>query len=142
MSSTGIIGRKNMMPTNSFAAQQSEIESGLISFPGLHEGIRQIFGTIYEIHPERPLIKAYTDSGGDIANGDFISLNHSTQEIAEKFGKVRKGMRVNVLYTGPNGASANATIIGTEGERNINEPLVENTAERGLFAIFTPGIGV
>ena len=142
MSSTGVISKTIMTPISTHQEQSRATEAGISSSPGLHEGVRQTFATIYAIHPEKTLIKAYDDNGSNIANDKWVPLNHSSREIAERFGTVRIGMRVMVSFTGPDGGSANAFIVGNEGEKNANEPQTENAAQRGMFRIFAPGSGI
>lgn len=140
--STGIISKVISSPVSNNAETNREIQTGIASFPGLHDGVRQTFGYISELHPEKPLIKAYADDGTKIAHDKYIVLNHSTSEIAERWGTVRVGMRIKVEYTGPDGGGASATIVGLEGEKVAEEILIDNNIQRGLFAIFSPGIGL
>lgn len=142
MSSTGNPGRRVILPTTGFAEQHRQTEAAISSYPGLHEGIREAFGTITEVHPEKPMIVAHDDSGSKISNGSFIPLAHGTLEIAERWGTIRRGMRIRVQYSGPDGSNSFATIIGLEGERNVNTPFESNEAEQGLSKIFAPGIGI
>lgn len=142
MSSTGIITKTVMTPTTEYHEQSRSVEGGIGSAPGLQEGTRQVYGTIYDIHPEKPLVKCYDESGSPIACDKWIPLNHSSQEIAERYGTVRMGMNLLVSFVGPDGAGANATIVGNVGEKNLNEPLTPNTAQRGMFRIFAPGTGI
>lgn len=127
------------MSTTSLGEHARQVDSAISSLPGPHQGLRQVFGTIREVHHQKPLIRAYDDSGSPLANDKWIPLNHSTQEIAERFGTIRQGMRIAVWFSGPDGAGANATIVGVESERNTNQPYTPNTIERGLFRIFSPG---
>jgi hypothetical protein len=131
-----------MTPTTSMGEANRIIDSNMASLPGSHESVKQISGVISEVHPERPFIKAYNSNGNRIANDNFIPLNHSPSEIIEKWGTIRVGMKVIVSYCGPNGTSANATIVGLEGGKENEEPYLPNNIERGMFRIFSPGIGV
>ena len=88
------------------------------------------------------MIRAYGDDGEVLANNKYIPLIHSPTEIIERWGTIRKGMRVKVQYTGPDGARADATIIGLESEKNMNTPFFENTIAQGVYKIFGPGIGI
>lgn len=141
MSSSGIISNAKL-PTTLHGEVQRQTDGAISAFPGIGEGSRQATGIIKKIHPDRPrLIKAYADDGTPLANDSWIELNHSAQEIAERWGTVRLGFRVRVTFAGPSGAGADATIIGAEQE-SVSEPHIPNEAARGLFAIFAPGIGV
>ena len=140
--STGIISKTIILPTTEHAERIRSTESGIASYPGMHEGVRQEYGTIFDIHAERRMIRAFADDGSPIANGRFVPLNHGSLEIAERWGTIRKGMRVLINFTGPDGSRANATITELENERNLNKPFSSNTAQRGLFRIFAPGIGL
>jgi len=68
--------------------------------PGLQSSSQQIIGNITEVHENQPLIKASTDTNTVIANGQWIPLSHSVDEIAARFGTIRKNMRVLVMYSG------------------------------------------
>lgn len=140
--STGVISGVQITPTTSQGEIQRKTERAIASFPGLHEGVRRTTGVINKVHPEKPrLIKAYDLQGSAIAGNSWIELNHSAQEIAERWGTVRIGFRVRVTFAGPSGASADAMIVGTEGQ-DINDLLEANEAEQGLYAVFSPGIGI
>lgn len=142
MSSTGFIS-KVITPTTKTGESNRQSESTMNAFPGVHEQVRTTIGVVTQIHPEKSrFVKAYSKyDGATLANGDWIELNHSAQEIAERWGTVRRGFKIKVSYTGPSGAGADGTIIGTE-KQDIEEPPQPNEAARGMYAIFTPGIGI
>lgn len=140
--SSGIISGVQITPTTSQGEAQRKVESAVASFPGLHEGTRRSVGIVNKVNPNKPrLIKAHAMDGTPLANNNWIELNHSAQEIAERWGTVRIGFRVRVTFTGPSGASADAGIIGTEGQ-DVNDPFIPNEAQQGLYAVFAPGIGI
>lgn len=140
--STGMISGVKIAPTNSFGEQTRKTERAIASVPGSHEAVRRATGVINRIHPKRPrLIKAHGLDGTTLANDAWIELNHSAQEIAERWGTVRIGFRVRVTYSGPAGASADATILGSEGQ-DIDESFIPNEAQQGLYAVFAPGVGI
>ena len=109
------------------------------SQPGQESTIQTIQGTITDVHDSAPLIKAHTNIGAAIAGGQWIPLEHSLSDIVERFGKLRKGLKVRVSYTGVDGLNASASIVGLEGESSGEGTLIENKIQIGLFAIFTPG---
>jgi len=131
--------RRPIAATTRLQESTRQSEQLVDRLPSAHESIRQIYGTIREVHPEMSLIKASTSSGSPIANGDWIPLNHSVSDIIERWGTLRKGMRVHVSYTGPDGIAANATIIGTEGDIEGEDTMLENDIDEPLWEIFTPG---
>lgn len=140
--SSGIISGVQIAPTTSQGESARTTERAVAGFPGLDDGVRRVMGIIKAAHPERPrLVKAYALDGTPIANGSWIELVHSAQEIAERWGTVRIGFRVRVLYTGPEGSGADGIIVGTEGQ-DIHEGPIPNEAQQGLYAIFAPGIGI
>lgn len=102
-----------------------------------------VIGIIHQINEQAPrLVKAHDQDGFTLACDNWIELNHSAREIAERWGTVRVGFRVRVSLTGiAGGKKASAIIIGEENE-DTTEPGQPNEAERGLYAIFCPGIGV
>lgn len=141
MSSTGII-RKPSLASNNFTQSVGKMEAADTAFPGLHEGLRMTEGTIYQIHQDRPMVKAFADDRSPIANGKWIVLCHSPREIAERFGTLKKGMRLFVLFSGPDGGRAIGFICGEESEKNMNTPVLPNEISRGMFRVFAPGIGI
>ena len=138
MSSTGTISRVITSTTN--MGERERVASNNQIEP--HNKIDRAVGLVSHVHPEKPrLVKAYNETDySPLANGDWILLNHSAQEIAERWGTVRPGFRIQVTFAGPSGAKADGTIIGAENQ-NIEEPPVANEVARGLFALFAPGIG-
>ncbi len=142
MSSTGIITNNVISPTTKIGGFNKNVEQGLSAFPGLHEGVRQIFGKISKVHQQKPLIKATDDQGSSIANDNWIPLNHSPGEIISSFGTIRRGMRVLVSYVGPDGAGANATIVGDEQQKHSDVPMLPNEVKQNVYRIFSPGSGV
>lgn len=135
MSSTGVISKVKAATTLN-GEMERQLTQDIGAAPGITEGARSEMGTISKVHPNYPrLVKAYADDGTPLANDSWIELNHSAQEIAERWGTVRLGFRVRVNFTGPAGSSADASIIGAEQE-SVREPHVNNTATRGLWAIF------
>ena len=140
MSSTGtvssvIAGAPTSLLDEDSRSQQNETASQ----PGQESTIQTIQGIITSVHDSSPLIKAHTNIGAAIAGGQWIPLDHSLSDIVERFGKLRKGLRVRVSYTGVDGINATAAIVGAEGEQSGEGSLIENKMQKGLFAIFTPG---
>lgn len=123
-----------------FREQQRQLQQELGQLPDVNSAIKNVYGMIVEVDSNRPLIKARTEDGQAIANGNWIPLNYSVEEIVERFGTIRKGMNVSVQCAGPTGNNASATIIGMEGERIAEGTLIENKVQKSLFAIFTPGV--
>jgi hypothetical protein len=140
MSSTGVISRVVMTPTTKHAENQRQVSNAIGGLPGPHEQQKRTIGIINSIHPNIPrFVKANSAlDGTPLANGAWIELNHSAQEIAERWGTVRVGFKIRVSFAGPAGAGADASIISTENIK-LTEPHQPNEAERGLFAIFAPG---
>jgi hypothetical protein len=121
--------------------QQRQLQQGISHLPDSSSAIKQMYGIIIDIDPANPLIKARTPEGRAIADGQWIPLNYSVDEIVERFGTIRKGMNVLVQYTGPSGSSASAFIVGNEGEQLASGTLLENKINKGMYALFYPGIG-
>lgn len=141
MSSSGVISRVFMTPTTSHAENQRQVSGSISGMPGPHQQQKRTSGIIVKIHPEKPrLVKANAADGTPLANGQWIELNHSAQEIVERWGTVRVGFNVRVTFSGPSGAGADATIVSAE-EQALTEPHQPNEAARGLYALFAPGIG-
>jgi len=135
MSSTGVI-HKTRAATSVHTEKQRQLEHAVGAAPGVGGGAGKGVGTINTLHDEKPrLVKAHDDDGVPLANGNWIELNHSAQEITERWGTVREGFRIRVSFTGAVGTSADGTIIGAENEDAL-EPHVSNEASVGLWAIF------
>jgi hypothetical protein len=130
-----------MNPITTIAEDTRHNQSRADAFSAEQNALRHTFGTIQGLDSEgKPAVIVYDDSGQQVAGGSLIPLNYPSERIPELWGTIRIGMRVLVLFTGPDGGSASAFIVGTEGEKNLNSPVVVNDAERGLFAVFSPGI--
>jgi len=139
--STGTVS-KVMAPTSGYQEKQKSIEQSMMAQPGLQQGLRSVYGKITKVHDTKAMVKAIEiNTNTPVANDNWIVLNHSVREIAERWGKIRKGQIVYVQYRGPDGASATGNIVKEQGEELDEEPLVENTMSRGLFRIFGPGCG-
>ena len=140
--STGSVGRVIGAPPSAIVEQARLSQQDTAGFPGLLDGVRQVNATIKEVHPEKPLIKAFADDGVPVANGNWIPLNHSPADIAERWGKLRTGLRILANYSGPSGTGANATIVGEEDEIEGSGLQIENDIAEGLYYIFSPGSSV
>lgn len=131
---------RKMTATTRQAEQQRQSDNAIGLLPDAQDGVRKVVGIVSKVNEERPrLVKANSIDGSPIANGGWIELNHSADEIAERWGTIRSGFLVRVTVSGPDGGGADAIIIGTEGH-DVAEPPVLNDAERGLFLIFPPGM--
>lgn len=131
-----------LAPTTKTAQRHKDVEFSQKQFPGTLSGLRQSFGIIREVHPSQLMIKGYEINGVSLANDKWIPLNHTPLEIAERFGTVRPGMKLLVNYSGADGSSANAFIIGVEDDEQYGQSTFSsNNAERGSYRIFGPGIG-
>ncbi len=132
---------RKMTATTRQAERQRQDENAIGLLPDAQDGVRKVVGVISKVNEEKPrLVKANSIDGSPIANGGWIELNHSADEIAERWGTVRTGFRIRATVSGPDGSGADAVIIGVEGQ-DVIEPVVLNDSERGLFAIFPPGVG-
>jgi hypothetical protein len=143
MSSTGIVSSViSGAPTTLLEEESRSQRNDTAAQPGQSNTIQTIQGVITEVHDSAPLIKAHTNIGVAIADGQWITLDHSVSDIVERFGKLRKGLRVRVSYTGAEGINASATIIGVEGESPGQGTQLENKVQKGLYAVFGPGCGI
>jgi hypothetical protein len=143
VSSSGIIsGVTAGAPTTTFGEEQRQVASAVGAMPGQGQTTQTSYGTIVEIHPSAPMVKAVDRSGHPIANSKWIPLVHSAMEIRERFGKLRKGLTLMVTHTGVDGDQAIGTITGAEGEVKGEGTQLENSVKKGAFAIFSPGIGI
>src|SRR5574343_235575 len=129
-------------PNTSFDEAERQQAGAMSTMPSVNEGIRITNGQISEIHDTKPWVRVVTKEGTPIANGNWVPLSHTVDEIVERFGTIRKGMRVSVTHTGPEGSQALATIVGLENEEKHAALVPKNTVKKGLYAIFTPGVGV
>jgi len=140
MSSTGIVSSVIAgAPTSLLDEDARSQRNESAAQPGQESAIQTIQGVVTSVHDSSPLIKAHTNVGVAIAGGQWIPLDHSLSDIVERFGKLRKGLRVRVSYTGVDGINATASIVGLEGESSGEGTLIENKMQKGLYAIFTPG---
>jgi len=141
MSSTGSVSKVSAAIT--IGGEISRQRQADIDTPDLEGQNKTVYGKITKVDKDQALV--YVDSlYGDskVANGRAIPINHSPREIAERWGKVKKGMIVLVQYTGPTGADASATIIKERGEDMVETKQEENSISQGLYRVFAPGIGI
>lgn len=113
------------------------------SAQSLYDQPVRVAGIVTKVHPTKSrLVKArHAFDGSPLADDRWIELNHSAQEIIERWGTIRIGFRLRVTLSGPSGIGADATVISTELQE-INEPNQINEASRGLWSIFTPGSSI
>lgn len=129
--SAGDISGSPRAPSTITSEQDRQRDSSMSS-TSPHMGTHTTFGTITQVHPEKPLlVKAYDMDGYPIADGEWIRLLHSSKEIAERWGLVSIGMRVQVTLTGLTGSDASAVIAG-----DVDEPHTSTEVAKGLYAIF------
>jgi len=129
--STGDLSGSPRAPST-IGSEENRQRDSSISSSSPHTGVHTTFGTVTQVHPEKPLlVKAYDMDGYPIAEGGWIRLLHSSAEIAERWGLVSIGFRVQVTLSGPTGANASATIAG-----DADEPPTSMEVEKGLYAIF------
>ena len=113
-------------------SEQNRLRDASVSSNSPHMGTHTTFGTVTQVHPEKPLlVKAYDMDGYPIADGEWIRLLHSSTEIAERWGQVSIGFRVQVTLTGLTGSDATAIISG-----DVDEPHTSTEVAKGLYAIF------
>lgn len=129
------MSRTVIAPTTSLGEQQRQNESSQNSFPGGHEGLRQMYGIISAVHPKSAFIKAKDSKGYAIANDRWIPLLHTVKEINDRFGTVQTGMYVLVSYAGADGEHANALIIAESGEKH-GEPNRPNEFSLSSWRLF------
>jgi len=141
MSSTGVIS-KVISPTTVLGERNRQLNGTIDAMPSSHEAIKTVYGIIIELHPDKVrYFKASTEDQTPICNNNYILLKHSAQEIAERWGTIRVGMKVKVVYAGATGNSGDGEIIGSE-ETSMTDPIIDNISERGLYFIFTPGSSI
>lgn len=142
MSSTGIISRV-IAPVTGEGESKRKASSDIGSMPGVESTTRTVYGKITEVDAERALVKIRElHSETMVASAGWVPLGHTPREIAERWGKLKKGQIVSVQYRGPTAADALATIIREPGEDLTEEPLEKNEMSQGLYRIFGPGIGI
>ena len=104
-----------------------------------HSELDWFTGRIKAIHETRRLVIVSRADEGTSFGGDenWITLVHDVQEIVGRFGTVRPGMEVLVIYQGKAGGrnKAFAWIIGEEDETGPNQDMLENDIPLGFNAI-------
>lgn len=141
MSSAGIISKVYSNPTSRMGENNRQSEK-ISSGTSPHEQVKRVTGKVTHVNAEKSrLVKAVGLDGAILGNGDWIELNHSSEEIAERWGTIRPGFYVRVTLSGPTGSGADATIVGAE-QQNVEEPHTPNEVARGLYFIFGPGVGL
>lgn len=136
--------KRIITPTTMFGETNRQLNNHINSNISPSEKETSTIGIVSEVHPTKAcFVKCYSATDKSVIAGNkYVRLNHSAEEIAERWGTVRVGFRVQVKQIGPNGLlGCSAIIIGTEGE-DQEEDKVENRSEKGLYAIFSPGISI
>ena len=130
MSSSGIITNIHSSPTNNYTEQQRKVDLSTIS--SSHQSIiNRITGTVSEVHPNNPrFVKAYSSNGAMVADGKWIELTHSAQEIAERWGMIRPGFEIKITYTGPSGVGADAYVMKPVNPDKLLSIVKEKLAEQ------------
>lgn len=136
MSSKGRISNP-IIPQTSIGEDIRQQSEDNISVSSL--GPKVFFGLITDIHPSENLIKASTFGGTSIGDGSWIPLTHTIDEVIERFGKLRKGMRVKIDSGGIASGQFIASIVGLESDTVSKDTQLINEIEKSLYAIFTPG---
>lgn len=142
LSSAGTIS-KVFSPLTTNTEAQRKVGGAIQSTQSVYDQPTRVAGIVTKVHPKKPrLVKArHAFNNTPLANDRWIELNHSAQEIIERWGTIRVGFRIRATLSGPSGVGADATVISTELQA-INEPTQVNEATRGLWSIFTPGSSI
>jgi len=105
------------------------------------QGTRTVIGVVEEIHDQSNAVKAYgLNDGSVLGGGRWIPLTHDPDEIVERWGTIRKGMKIMVTYNVPEGTNSIATIVAGEKRNSFGEDVETNDMSRGLYEIFAPGL--
>jgi hypothetical protein len=130
-------------PTTKYGEEVRRIDAAVDALPGAHEQLRRSIGIVRKVHEQYARLVKATDAydGSILANGEWITLNHTAQEIAERWGTIQIGFKIQLTMSGPAGETVDAKVIG-ESAVSTTELHVPNSVARGLFAIFAPGIGI
>jgi len=91
-------------------------------------------GVITDSHASARMIKAMSPESGPLLAGRWITLIHSVREICERWGEIRNGFSVLVMYRGHAGGACEAWawIIGDENEYGPNMGKVVNDIPMGF----------
>lgn len=140
MSGNGMISSVGGSPITGLGESLRSADRLTQAGPAAHENIREVMGVVDGVNPDLARwITAHEANGKTLFKGQWIELNHSAREIAERWGTVPIGAMIRVTIYGPgDGVSASATIIDAEG-KGADEPHYANEAEQGLYAVFAPG---
>ena len=99
--------------------------------------LRRQFGKIIKVHESGVnLVQVLLDDGRLAGGGRFVRLKNSPSEIAHRFGKTRRGLRVEVLYGGEAEQSMTAEIIASEQEEKQTLLVPNEVSRNGLFGLF------
>jgi hypothetical protein len=100
--------------------------------------LQQRLGTVSDVHPTLPMIKATFPTGYVAAGDDWIPVGHSVLDIIQRFGALRKGLRVMITFSGDTERDAIATIVGIEGEALGAEISQMNDITTNEWEIYRP----
>lgn len=116
--------------------QRSQIQK---TDKNVNTALQQRLGTVTAVHDSLPMIKATFPNGNVAAGDNWIPVGHSVLDIIQRFGKLRKGLRVMVTFSGDVERDAIATIVGIEDEKIGAEIQQENDIQTGWHELFVPG---
>ncbi len=106
-----------------------------------NKNLQQELGTITEVHKKLPMVKVSFRDGRQASGGDWIPVGHSVLDIVQRFGALRKDLRVMVVFSGETESGAIANIVGFEHEKIGIEISEKNESELGPVLLFPPGKG-
>lgn len=102
-----------------------------------HTTLRRVYGKIHKIDEGvKNKVVVVLGDGTLAGGGRFIPLTNAPLDIAARWGHVREGLLVEVVYAGEAETHAMATIIGSDEDENVDLLIDPEISVNGLYAIF------
>jgi len=118
-------------------SQKQQSDSELASLKGANLGTQRRFGTITEPHSElNDRAKISYTNGVKVAKGRWIQIIDA-ERVLDNYGKLRRGMEVEITFNGEIDQIVRARIIGTGDQTPV---LADNSKDLGLYLLFNPGM--
>ena len=140
MSSSGTVSNVQSTPTTSLGEKARK--TGVQSSAGDLRSPTSEKGVVRTIHSTGLKVKATTERGELIANGEWITLDYPVNEFVQTFGDIQEGDIIRIASTGL-GGNPTGVIVGRTGENPEKAIRLENKVKLGVGPfLFPPGIGI
>lgn len=110
----------------------------------IHQGLRRELGEVVEVADNgRNMVFAKLTTGEAVAGGRAVRVINSPKDILLRYGTLRPGLKLSIIFTGDTHKDAVVEIIGDEEDGFIGtNTLLPNIIDKSLYQLFPPGSGI